>query len=198
MKKKNKILVLFVIVSAALTTSLIVADAQDRVDNPIGNIRIRTSMVESPDFNVRNVTSGRVTKRWFEISTAYDTTVEWLDELEFVYYIYMETKLPDSRQMLWTHTVSYTDIPRDRHLSQVYIHPNTYERIVDRIVYTGVEVRYRGRPVAWTSEESRVRNNQWWEEARRTFPPTEGRILHREDTPFGLINVDQFPPRKRS
>lgn len=192
----NRLSFLTLIIFGVALSIGILANARDRMVNPVGTVRIRTDMVESPEFNVRNVSSSRGTKRWFEITTAYDINVEWVDELEFVYYVYMETNIQDDRQMLWTHTVSYRDIPRDRHMSKVYIHPDTYERFVDRIVYTGVEIRYRGRPIAWSTEESRRRDDQWWEEARRAFPPVEGNIMHREDTPFGLINIDDFPARK--
>ncbi len=196
--KNNRLAVMTVVLFVVALSIGIVSQAQDRMVNPVGTVRIRTNMVETPEFNVRNVSSSRGTKRWFEITTAYDIGVEWVDELEFVYYVYIETNIPDQRQMLWTHTVTYRDISRDRHMSKVYIHPDTYERFVDRVVYTGVEIRHAGRPIAWTTEEARRRDDQWWDEARRAFPPMEGNILHREDTPFGLINVDDFPARKNN
>lgn len=195
MKKNSWSFILLALMGTALYIGE-VADARDRDVNPVGTVRVRTNMVETPEFSVRNVSSSRGTKRWFEVTTAYDINVEWVDELGFVYYVYMETNIADQRQMLWTHSVTYRDVRRDRHMSKVYIHPDTYERFVDRIVYTGVEIRYRGRPIAWSTEEARRRDDQWWEEARRAFPPIEGNIMHREDTPFGLINLDDFPARK--
>lgn len=171
--------------------------AQQRAVNPVGRVDITSELKETPEFDVRNIQTNRGSKKWFEISVTYETDPDWVDELEFVYYIFMDTNFDDNRQMLLSHTVTYVDIERGRHQSTVYMHPNTYERYVDRVQFIGVEIRYKGRPVRWTSDKSNMRDSQWWENARQQFPPVTGKMLDRSDTPFALVNPNDYELEKQ-
>lgn len=171
--------------------------AQQRMVNPVSQLDIRTELVETPEFDVRNIQTKRGSKEWLEVRVAYDTVVEWVDELQFVFYAFVDTNMKDTPKMLLQHTVTYADIEKGRHMATVYMHPNTYERYIDDVEFVGVEIRYKGRPVRWTSDKSNMRESRWWEQARQQFPPVTGKLLSRNETPFALVGPDEYELIKR-
>jgi hypothetical protein len=177
--------------------SVVAVFAQERIINPVSRIaRISTALQATPEFSVSDYDTEKGRKNWLELRVDYEIAPEWVDELEFIYYVYFRTKTGRAKNMLFKHSVTYMDIERGRHISKVYIHPNTYTRYVKEIVYVGVEIRYRGRPVKWISDKSKVRDTKWWEQAQNVMPPVSGKILDRDQTPFSLINPDDYELRK--
>lgn len=172
--------------------------AQQPRANPIREIaNVDYDLKESPEYDSGNYDVEPGEKEWFMIRVGYETEPEWVDELQFVYYVYFKSNMRKTPKMLFKHTVSYVDIKEGRHLSKIYIHPNTYERYVDDVVYVGVEIRYKGRPVAWSSTPSKVRDSQWWEKAQNVMSPVTGKMMDRSETPFAFINPDMYEQTKR-
>lgn len=174
-----------------------VAMGQERRVNPIRRIvKVESETTETPEYDVRSHSTDAGRDEWLEIRVAYETEPEWVDELKFDYYIYFESNIDETPNMLFKHSVTYQEIKRGKHVSKVYMHPNIYERYVDEIVYIGVEIRYEGKPVRWMSNESRVEDAQWWEKAQNRYTPQTGKMLDRVDTPFGLINYGDYELKK--
>jgi len=151
--------------------------------------RIDTQEINSPEYEVKRVRfEGRTTKQWFQIRTEYTTRPDWIDQADFRYYALLEGKPQepgDSPFTLLRGDVSYVNIERGRHESVVYMHPSTTRRFGD-VERVAVLVYVRGQLVGMASDpESQQR---WWEQ----LTPQDGFILNRLETPFAMINFDNY------
>lgn len=165
--------------------------AQQRQVNPIGRIAgIRQDPVLTPQYEVAVGRTDRSSKRWLQISIAFETATEWVDELEMRVYVFFDSKSREQPQILFYESVTFLDVPQGRHTEKMYLHPHTMERYVERIRYIGVEFRHQGRPVAWFTDDRDAREQQWWTAAAQQFPPVSGRMRHTSETPFALINSE--------
>jgi uncharacterized protein (UPF0212 family) len=198
MYRKHRSSIILLAVSLILMSLLMASFAQQREINPVGRIKIQTKEVETPEFDVRNFQTERADDRWFEISVDYETVVDWVDEIEFVFYMFADTNIRETPKMLLTHSLSYVDIEKGTHKCSIYMHPNTFKRYIDDVQFVGVELRYKGRPVRWTSDKSNMADSQWWEQARQQFPPVAGKLMAREHSPFALINIGEYEQIKRT
>jgi len=165
--------------------------AQQRQVNPIGRIAgIRQDTVLTPQYELALGRTERSSKRWTQISIAFETATAWVDELEMRVYVFFESKSREQPQILFYESVTFLDVPQGRHTEMMYIHPHTMARYVNRIRYIGVEFRHQGRPVAWFTDDRDAREQQWWTAAAQQFPPMSGRMLHTSETPFSLIDSE--------
>lgn len=125
-------------------------------------------------------------RKWFRISAAYETRPEWIDRLSIEYYVLMPS--PDQKEVLFKGVVNYVDIPQSReHLSEMYMHFNSYERHYGRgdIEYA-VVVLIDGKEMA--AKTSRKEPKDWW----KSMTPHPCELLNRLDTPFRVINVEKY------
>ena len=77
-------------------------------------------------------------KDWARITVQYETDAEWTDEMEFRYMVLVKNAKTGALTM-FPGTVTYVDVPKSkRHLSTVYLRPNTVERYgsVDTLLET--------------------------------------------------------------
>ncbi len=125
-------------------------------------------------------------KKWLQISVQYETRPEWIDRLTLEFYLLLPT--PEKEKMLFKGIVSYVDIPESReHLAEMYIHFNSYERYYGRgKIQTAVLAKVDGKIVAIDQRNSL--KDQWWE----GVPSHPAGLLNRLDTPFGVINVEDY------
>lgn len=189
--KAYKFLV-FVFAAVFLLQPVADTTAQQRQENPIRRIMgIRQERVLTPQYDLRVGRTERSTKRWMQISVAFETAPEWIDELEMRMYVFFDTNMAQQPSMLFYESVTFMDVPQGRHTEMMYIHPHTFERFVNNIRFIGVEFRVQGRPMAWYTDEREMREQQWWTAAMQQFPPVSGRLFHLSETPFALINVDE-------
>ena len=157
-----------------------------------GGVKIRSLKPvkeTTPAFEVKHVNGSTVAKTWWCARTEVETDAEWTDELEFTTYVYVE-KSAKHPEVMYRNTVTYVNLAKGRHLSDVFLHPDTLSRVgVPK--YVAVIVKVGGRVVA---SESTATTPNWWDR----FSPVDGVLLHRGQTPFAVIDFDSYPCIKPS
>lgn len=133
--------------------------------------------------SMRTQTSGRQPD-WWRAVVEFETAPDWVDELEFTFYAYLEDQSAKNAPVMFRGVVTYVNIPKGRHLADMFLHPNFLARmgVVKQIA---VIVKHQGMVVA---TESSATTPNWWER----FPPTDGVLLNRSQTPFALIDYDAY------
>ena len=157
-----------------------------------GGVKIRSLKPvkeTTPAFEVKHGGSTTVAKTWWCARAEFDTDAEWTDELEFTTYVFVE-KSAKNPEVMYRNTVTYVNLAKGRHLSDVFLHPDTLSRMgVPKFV--AVVVKAGGRVVA---SESTATTPNWWDR----FSPVDGVLLHRGQTPFAVIDFDSYPCIKPS
>ena len=159
--------------------------AQGSGDVNIRRIAFRT--VRTPEYSVKIQGPLRErTRDWGEIVVLYETSPDFLDELEFTYYVIMRTR--DNREpfVLLKGTVTYVHVEKGRHQSTMYIHPSVLARFgaIDGIA---VEVRAGGRVVAVETDGPSGRRYQ---QALQQLPARDGHVMNPLQTPFAMLGFD--------
>lgn len=121
---------------------------------------------------------------WWRVVVDYETAPEWIDELEFTYYVYMKDQSNKGAEVMFRGTVTYINVPKGRHLSDMFLHPNVLARL-GRVEQVAVVVKAKGAMVA---TESTAQTPNWWDR----FSPVDGVLLNRAQTPFAFIEFDSF------
>lgn len=168
--------------------------AQDKKEEVILQIKnLSWNSVNTPDYSV--TASERTTrlKKWTRIETRYDTAPDWIDELEFRYYVVVHNphKKTEDKYLMFTRTIFYVDIAKGRdHLSTVFLRPNTVERHgdVDRIA---VEIYNKGKKVA-SHSTARSDDRDWWLLPGAQAMNRVGYLWTRPETPFAFVAYDLF------
>ena len=157
-----------------------------------GGVKIRSLKPvkeTTPAFEIKHGPSLPVAKTWWCARTEFETDAEWTDELEFTTYVFVE-KSAKNPEVMYRNTVTYVNLAKGRHLSDVFLHPDTLSRFgVPK--YVAVVVKAGGRVVA---SESSATTPNWWDR----FSPVDGVLLHRGQTPFAVIDFDSYPCIKSS
>ncbi len=157
-----------------------------------GGVKIRSLKPvkeTTPAFEIKHGPSLPAPKTWWCARTEFETDAEWTDELEFTTYVYVD-KSPKHPAVMYRNVVTYVNLAKGRHLSDVFLHPDTLSRVgVPKFV--AVIVKVGGRVVA---SESTATTPNWWDQ----FSPVEGVLLHRGQTPFAVIDFDSYPCIKPS
>jgi len=151
-------------------------------------IRIRKLTPTTEKTPVYRTTSpGRTSTRatdWWRVVVEFETRPDWIDELEFIYYVYLKDQSNKNAEVMFRGGVTYVNIPKGRHLSDMFLHPSTLERM-GRVEQVAVIVKHKGAVVAI---ESSAQTPNWWER----FSPLDGVLLNRAQTPFAFIDFDLF------
>jgi hypothetical protein len=151
-------------------------------------IRIRKmtpAMEKTPVF--RTAVQGQASARqpdWWRVVVEYETAPDWIDELEFTYYVYMKDQSNKGAEVMFRSAVAYVNVAKGRHLSDVFLHPSTLARL-GRVEQVAVVVKAKGAVVA---TESTAKTPNWWDR----FSPIDGVLLNRAQTPFAFIDYDLF------
>lgn len=125
---------------------------------------------------------------WLGITTEYDSDALWTDELTFTYYVLVEnTRNPKGpKESLFRGKVTYVNVEKGHgHKSDVYLPPSVTARFGD-IKKIAVIVEASGKLVAGDSLPKS--NQRWWEQ----YTPTDGMLQNRSQTPFAMINFDDY------
>ncbi|MCS6771281.1 MAG: hypothetical protein NZ740_04570 [Kiritimatiellae bacterium] len=158
--------------------------------------RISGGKVETPEYQVKKSQFAARTRNWFQIIVDYEVAPEWMDEATFTYYVLTQSRKPEpgrNPRTLFKGEVTYINIGRGKRRSDVYLHPSTVERFgeVERVA---VEVRVGGAIVAREGIPQGTVQQRWWE----SFAPLEGYVLNRMQTPFAMLNFDDYEAIKPS
>ncbi len=158
---------------------------------PSGNqVRIKkivpNGKVPTPEYKLLTSQVMSQKRNWFQVVVDYETAPEWMDDLTFTYYIVTEGKTGGSKFTLFRGDVTYVNIAKGRHRSDMYLHPSTLARygVVQRV---GVVISSQGRVLAMDSLPS-TGSPRWWEK----LTPLDGFVLNRMQTPFAMIYFDDY------
>jgi hypothetical protein len=171
------------------------ASAQPQAASAAKVVQIRkiepNSKVATPEYKLLTGQVMSKTRNWFQVNVYYETDPEWMDDLTFTYYIVTQSKTGGQKFTLFRGDVTYVNVQKGKHKSDMYLHPSTIARygVVQRV---GVVISSQGRVLAM---ESLPANNQrWWEQ----LTPQDGYVLNRMQTPFAMIYFDDYEAIKPS
>ena len=189
MKRARFLLLTAAILSGLLFASSVTVSAQE--PGPSGNqVRIKkivpNGKVPTPEYKLLTGQVMSQKRNWFQVVVDYETAPEWMDDLTFTYYIVTEGKTAGSKFTLFRGDVTYVNIAKGRHRSDMYLHPSTLERygVVQRV---GVVISSQGRVLAMDSLPASG-GTRWWEK----LTPLDGFVLNRMQTPFAMIYFDDY------
>jgi len=121
---------------------------------------------------------------WWRVEVEYDTKPDWIDQLEFIYYVYMKDQSNKGAEVMFRSSVTYVNVKKGRHYSDMFLHPNTLLRM-GRVEQVAVVIKVNGAVVA---TKSTAKTPNWWDRYR----PVEGVLLNRAQTPFALVSYDLY------
>lgn len=157
----------------------------------------RSSLVKTPVYSTSAPRSVTREQDWAQIWVQYDTAPLWLDEVVFQYHV-LAKRVEDKKELfsLYRKAVKYADVAQGKgHISTVFLRPNTLKRYGD-IVAAAVEISVDGKVVGVQQEASMQLPNEWWKNPAVTDSPAvtvrDGYLLDRSQTPFALINIDDY------
>ncbi len=159
--------------------------------------RVEGDLVRAPQYQVTGGTRTQRQRQWLQVRTEFETAPEWIDEITFTYYIVLRNRRPpegEAEYNLFRGESTYVNVARTRTgQSTVFLHPSTVERYGD-LERVGVVVSSQGRVLGMASNPSS--DQRWWEQ----LPPRSGFVLTRMQTPFAMVNFDDFeavkPPER--
>lgn len=166
------------------------AQAPAAPQTPLAIRKITGGKVETPEYQLKKSQFAARTRQWFQVIVDYDTAPEWMDEATFTYYVLVRSKKAEPGKnplTLFKGEVTYINIERGRHKSDIYLHPSTVARFGD-VERVAVVVNVGGRLVAMDGQPTGTAQQRWWEQ----LSPMDGYLLNRMQTPFAMINFDDF------
>lgn len=163
--------------------------------------KINRMPVATPRFNVTGVSPSRNRKVWQRVLVNYDTEYEhdqaWMDNLIISYHVMCKrTEKGKVAFSLFRLNVSYSDIAEGRdHRAAAYLRPPAIERFGE-VEAVAVEFKVGNEVVATETEKPGSFPDDWWEN-RQVVDSDKvtiraGYLLNRKDTPFYLVNYDDY------
>ncbi len=174
---------------AALVPAALLLLAPDRASGQGSrDMKVRkldASTEKTPEYRTGGNYGSERRRDWLKLECLYETDPDWMDDLEFTYFVLLRTE--DSREpfVLLKGTLTYVNVRKGKHLSVAYVHPSVLDRY-GRYDGMAVEVRQSGRPVAAESTSPQYR--RWVEQ----LAAREGAVLPPAQTPFAMIGFDNY------
>lgn len=159
-------------------------------DRALAIKKLDAGKVKTPDYQVKPAQPTQRMREWYKVELVYETEPEWMDEVSITYYVVVKAKQPQpgrSAFTLFKGDVTYINIEKGRHKSDIYLHPSTLARFGD-VERVAALVNTGGRLVAMDGLPSGSTSSRWWEQ----LAPQEGYLLNRMQTPFAMINFDDY------
>lgn len=160
------------------------------MSRPLDIRKISSGKAMTPEYQLKKSQFVARTREWFQIVVDYDTDPEWVDEASFTYYVLVKARQQTAGRSpftLFKGEVTYINIEKGRHRSDIFIHPSTIARYGD-VERVAVQVNVGGRLVAMDGLPQGSASQRWWEQLN----PQDGYLLNRMQTPFAMINFDDY------
>jgi len=192
----NVVLVRFVVcLTVLLLLFPIVGFSQAKTPSELTIRHIEPNALEAPRFSVSTDaepgTEIMPRSQWLELRSEFRTDKDWIDEVEFKYYLLMDQSnarmLPPgaARANILTGKVTYEDVPKhSRHTSTMFLSPVKLMRYGKPLAWR-VEVTIGGKPVAM---EEKVPASLKGFQTR----PGKNLLLKRNETPFMFIDRNSY------
>ncbi len=205
-----------VLVSVGVLISVSVRAQQPQLNSEITIQKIEPSFVDSPKISSPGYikkSQGRAPK-WLEIEVLFDRNAsphapKFADELTFNYYILLknEAESEDRKPTMLTGSVIHVHTPQEKGLHAVaYVNPRTLAKffagkvpvnVAQSLADYGVTVSGKDGLLAIHSMKPQgVKGDKgWWSDAS-PYSAVPGKILSKDETPFGPFEWDYFEPVK--
>lgn len=132
-----------------------------------------------------------VARYWCQLSVRFDTQPAWTDELEVRCYALLKPKLGTGTLTLLKGDVTLVNLARGQHKCDFFVHPSALLRYGE-VLSVVVLVSSSDQLVGLLSQPPSAK--RWWED----YQPVPGMVLNRNNTPFALINADDFEQVKKT
>ncbi len=162
--------------------------------------------LKTPNYRAATVgaVSSSLPQDWAEILLTYDVIPDWIDELTMRFFVLTQREGEKGREYnLFKASVTYVDVEKGRNrMAPVYLTPVALKRY-GRIVAIGVEVVHEGKVIAEMSETDvpMPAGEKWWRSEKvvdsKLVTARNGYLLNRAESPFCLINIDDYPTIRR-
>jgi hypothetical protein len=157
------------------------------------------AIVKTPEYQTGMARGVKPPGGWAEITVVFDTALEWIDELTCQFYAL--AKDPDGVTFsFYRCSVRCSDIEKGRgHKVSVYLRPSVVKRCGQPIA-VAVEISQGGKIIDAKSEKPGSLQKDWWKNPAVTesekVKARDGYLLDRSQTPFALINIDDYEVTK--
>jgi hypothetical protein len=162
----------------------------------------RSARIKTPQYRTNAISGSGTEKEWVACEVLFDTAPDWIDELTVSYWLITMTGPRQARSVsLFKATVKYGDVAAGRnHLCSVYLRPAAVTRYGEPVA-VAVEIRAGEQVLAARAEaESRevaLPAGEWWKnpsvvENPRVVAVREGYLLRKDQSPFALVNYDDY------
>jgi hypothetical protein len=117
----------------------------------------------------------------------FDTHPEWLDDLDFRCYVLLKAKpgAGGGRQMLLRGDTTLVNVAKGKHKLDFFVHPSTMLRYGD-VEAVAVVLSKSEQVIGMMSQPPSPK--RWWED----YQPVPNMVLKRGETPWALINYDDY------
>ncbi len=163
--------------------------------------------VETPRYTTTLSRGSKPAGLWHQITCYYEvgrTPVQWIEGLTFRYYVLSvkKDKKKGYAYTLYKTNVQYIDIPaglrNSDHKSSVFLRPAAVLRYGE-VVAIAVEILYNGNVIVEgfdADSKSKGLEGKWWKNPKvvesKVVTVKPGYLLDRSDSPFALINIDDY------
>lgn len=148
----------------------------------------------TPTYQVTPTPPASKTPRyWFQMTLHFDTHMEWTDDLDFRCYVLLKPKVATAgaKPMLLRGDVTLVNVAKGKHKCDFFVHPSTLLRYGD-VDSVAVVVSKSEQVIGMLSQPQSTK--RWWED----FQPVPNMVLRRGDTPWALLNYDDFEQVKET
>ena len=214
MKKFSSIPHIRVFLALVATSALVLLHAQQPAASAAtAQVKIKNMpkadkvTMQTPEFQVRGGTPQALTRRpreWAVIDVTYETKsqTKWIDNVTATFYVLTDGVTPDKKRELsfYTKSVRYVNVPDGDHRASVVLAPSTLERY-GKVVAIACEITADGAllpdvKTEFTTSDLNAFKDDWWKNPQVLDAPItkkrDGFLLERSETPFGLINIDDY------
>lgn len=185
---KASFLSIFIVIIFA---SIYAHSQEARQARPVGPVIIRKIELSY----VRNKSREQVTdrgttdfarNRWGKIEVTFKTTAEFIDQIEFRYYLLMR-----NRRFVLTGSQTCMYVRKgNAHLTCIYVYPNAVEKYGGGILGIAVETYIDGKLVSLVVKGEK--SQRWWE-TDKDIPDV---MVNWHMTPFRRTGVEKYEPLK--
>jgi len=148
----------------------------------------------TPTYQVNPVPPASKNPRyWYQMTLHFETHMEWLDDLDFTCYVLLKPKqgAGGTQHMLLQGDVTLVNVAKGKHKCDFFVHPSTLLRYGE-VEAVAVVLKKAGATIGMMSQPPSAK--RWWED----YPPVQNMVLKRSDTPWALINYDDYEQVKET
>ncbi|MCX7008338.1 MAG: hypothetical protein NTY53_14005, partial [Kiritimatiellaeota bacterium] len=132
---------------------------------------------------------------WYQMTLHFDTHMEWMDDLDFRCYVLLKAKpgagAGAAQHMLLRGDTTLVNIAKGKHKCDFFVHPSTMARYGE-VEAVAVVVSKADQVIGMLSQPPSAK--RWWED----YQPVPNMVLKRSDTPWAMINYDDFEQVKET